>query len=399
MIRAVVKHSYIKGPKGTARARAHVNYIQHRAGEDREKGARPFFDRDRERVLGLEVKERIDAQERYGVQMHKLILSPGVTGVDLKEYTRETMEEIGRAKGLELDWYAVVHTNTDHDHVHVVVMGKDRDGHRVRFDRDDHKHLRQVGDRYLEREHQLDRYLDRELDRLLTDRDYKPRDQRELERQLERLEYGDHEKHSKRARDAERDRREFEKLDKDLHRAFEPQERGLGGKMTKDRYIRESQGRLLDFHHDYQTSWSRQRLEQIAAKQPDRADEIARELAYIDEIDREHKQDRFSREEDLDRLIDGKHPLDRLLDKVIEQDRADMKERRDERGEDKSDRADGNDRGERRPWSIFQRGYEQEQRDDGRSFEQDRQARPEDQSRHDRDREDRDRDRGDDFGR
>ena len=57
----IAKHSYIKGRKGTARAIAHVNYIQYRDGEDKNRldPARPFFDKERDEVLGLELKTSI----------------------------------------------------------------------------------------------------------------------------------------------------------------------------------------------------------------------------------------------------------------------------------------------------------------------------------------------------
>ena len=173
MIKAVVKHSYLKGSKGLGKARAHINYIQYREGEDRGKGPRQFFNDEREQILGRDIKERVLEQETNGVVMHKIMLSPGVQGADLQEYTREMMERLEREKGQQLEWYAVEHRNTEHVHVHVVVMGKDEDGRRVWIDRDDHKDLRDWGNRYLEREHTLERYLDREQERLLKDKEYK----------------------------------------------------------------------------------------------------------------------------------------------------------------------------------------------------------------------------------
>ena len=77
-MRSVVKHSYVKGAQKGARARAHVDYIQYRSGEDREKEPRSFFDDKRENFHGREVKQEID--KRSGKVIHKLILSPGVEG-------------------------------------------------------------------------------------------------------------------------------------------------------------------------------------------------------------------------------------------------------------------------------------------------------------------------------
>lgn len=165
-MRSVAKHSYIKGARGKARAKAHVNYIQHRRGDDREgREPREFFSPDKEGIQGREVKQDIDNSERAKVVVHKLILSPGLQNIDMQKYTRNVLENVGREKGLDLDWRAVIHKNTDHDHAHVIVFGKDKNGREVLFDRDDYKNMRDAGDRYLERHHFLERYLPRDMDR------------------------------------------------------------------------------------------------------------------------------------------------------------------------------------------------------------------------------------------
>jgi len=172
-MRSVAKHSYVKGARGKAKAKAHVNYIQYRRGDDRVDGKpREFFSGDREHIQGREVKRDIDESERAKVVAHKLVLSPGLQNVDVKAYTREVMEQVGREKGLDLDWRAVVHKNTDHDHAHVIIFGKDKNGREVFFNRDDYKNMREAGDRYLERNHFYERYLERDSDRVLKGKEY-----------------------------------------------------------------------------------------------------------------------------------------------------------------------------------------------------------------------------------
>lgn len=171
-MRSVVKHSFVKGAQKGARARAHVDYIQYRSGEDRDKEPRSFFDDKRENFHGREVKQEID--KRSGKVVHKLILSPGVEGVDVKEYTRHVMHDLNREKGLDLNWAAVVHTNTDNPHAHVVIMGKDKNDREVQLRLEDCKFIRESGDRYLERHHEFDRYKDRAMDKLMKSPDYSP---------------------------------------------------------------------------------------------------------------------------------------------------------------------------------------------------------------------------------
>ncbi|PZM77195.1 MAG: hypothetical protein DKT66_28560 [Candidatus Melainabacteria bacterium] len=167
-MRSVAKHSYIKGASGAARAKAHINYIQYRRGEDRENDKpREFFSPDREGIQGREVKQDIDNLDRSKVVAHKLILSPGLQNVDMQQYTRDLLKEVGKEKGLDLDWRAVIHKNTDHDHAHVVVFGKDKNGREVLFDRGDYKNMRDAGDRYLERHHYYERFLQRDMDKQL----------------------------------------------------------------------------------------------------------------------------------------------------------------------------------------------------------------------------------------
>lgn len=165
-MRSVAKHSYVKGASGKARMKAHVNYIQYRHGDDREnKQPRPFFSADRDHIQGREVKHDIEEIERGRLVAHKLILSPGLQGVDLQAYTREVLQEVGREKGLDLDWRAVIHKNTDHDHAHVIIFGRDENGREVYLDKGDYSKLREAGDRYLERNHFYERFLARDMDR------------------------------------------------------------------------------------------------------------------------------------------------------------------------------------------------------------------------------------------
>jgi hypothetical protein len=313
----------LKGSKGSGKARAHINYIQYRPGEDRQKGARGFFSGDRDEVLGREVKERLIVQERNGVTMHKLILSPGVQGCDLRDYTRDLMEKLQREKGQQLDWFAVEHRNTDHAHAHVVIMGKDLDGGRVRLDLRDMKNLREIGDRYLEREHKLERFLDREMERLLKEPqrsieiDYK---RTKGDREYERLMYGDADYDDRRrgSKERERDRQEWERMDKDLHRNY-GDDRTAGRPWTYRQYQMESSGRWLKFHEDYQNRVARERWLDMAKDNPEIAKEIAKELCWLKELEQEQKMDRY-KHVDIDRLIDGKDEHERWVDRILEKE-------------------------------------------------------------------------------
>jgi len=161
----IVRHSYIsvrakqhggvsfKAARGLAvgTALGHVKYIQHRPGKDLEKGGRDVFTDLEDSVDAKELRDIIRDYEGRDVVIHKLTLSPEVNPNDPKEFTREVMHQLGSEKGLDLEWWAVTHNNTDHRHVHVVVLSKDRNGRSVKFDKRDYDLLKEFGDRYLER--------------------------------------------------------------------------------------------------------------------------------------------------------------------------------------------------------------------------------------------------------
>jgi hypothetical protein len=189
----VVRHSYIsardrqsrKAPGGqpkvaaVGRALAHLKYIQHRPGEDREDGGRDMFD-EREDYLNARAWRKAIRESRDSkVVVHKLTLAPEIDPEDKKAFTREVMKKLGRDKGLDLRWVGVEHRNTAHHHIHVVVMGKDKTGKDVRFDKKDYDRIKEYGDRYLERMHPF------ELEKSRTDREDKERE-RIAERNRER---------------------------------------------------------------------------------------------------------------------------------------------------------------------------------------------------------------------
>ena len=132
----VVKHQYFsrrdrqsrgagKVPKVAAveRALAHVKYIQHRPGADCDEGGRELFSDLEDRLDGKVVRKAIREQQDNKVVAHKLTLAPEIDPADKKAFTREVMHRLGSENGLDLQWVAVEHNNTDHHHVHIVVLG------------------------------------------------------------------------------------------------------------------------------------------------------------------------------------------------------------------------------------------------------------------------------------
>lgn len=180
----VVRHKFIAGRGkrsggkvvAIGKALAHVKYIQHRPGPDREKGGREMFNDREDKVDAREMREAIKELDGSRVVVHKLTLAPEINPDDKKAFTREVMQNLSRDMGRDLEWFAVAHNNTDHHHIHVVVLGKDRNGTDVRIDLKDIDKVKEYGDRYLERCHPLE-----------LERSRREREDREKERRAERL--------------------------------------------------------------------------------------------------------------------------------------------------------------------------------------------------------------------
>jgi len=189
----VVRHSYISArdrqsrkvpgvqPKVAAvgRALAHLKYIKHRPGPDREEGGRDMFDDRDDDLNARAMRKAIRENQDSKVVVHKVTLAPEIDPEDQKAFTREVMKKLGRDKGLDLKWFGVEHRNTAHHHIHVVVMGKDKTGKDVRFDKKDYDRIKEYGDRYLERMHPF------ELEKSRSDREERER-QRIEERNRQR---------------------------------------------------------------------------------------------------------------------------------------------------------------------------------------------------------------------
>ena len=128
--RASVRVTYAK-PKSEGHWKAHGFYMQREAAAGKVGG----FSQDEN---GVSIPNTLQAwQSAEDPRLFKLILSPeNGARLDMEQYTRDWMRAVGKDLGLDLEWVAAVHTNTDHPHVHVAVRGMTRAGREVRFARE-----------------------------------------------------------------------------------------------------------------------------------------------------------------------------------------------------------------------------------------------------------------------
>ena len=323
MPRTVVKHSYCKGRNGTEASRRHINYVSYRAGEDRDKEGRKFFDQNRDNIDVREVKDRMyETADPRGVAMHKLILSPGRQDVNIYEYTREVMQELGREKGVTLDWKAVVHDNTDHIHAHVCLMAKTEEGKRLRLIPEDHQRMREIGDDYIYREFGVRRLVEREKDETRDVRDVLKGDERQfrtfIQKELPDPLLRDHEKapykgkqdlyeplfddpkEKRKDRDPDQDRLDYDKFDRDLKQSIDPDHSPT--RYSGRQKVREVAGSMSEFHGDYNSNMEKQRLRDLLEKNPEMKESIEKELESLKDF---AKENRPLNERDLTRFLEG----------------------------------------------------------------------------------------------
>jgi hypothetical protein len=345
----VVKHKYIpgRGPKSggkvvsIGKALAHVKYIQHRPGPDREKGGRELFNE----LDGLDASDMRDAIKRLGgnrVVIHKLTLAPEINVTDKKAFTRQVMEDLSRDKGLDLYWFGTEHNNTDHHHIHVVVLGKDRNGTDVRIDMKDIDKVKEYGDRYLERHHP------RELERSRRERDDK-----EKQRRAERIQARETAKEER-----VRDGVELPWMNKNIVREqIEPYKDWSKNKKQREKETTRASDEEKPYHQD---------TIEAAGKQWSRANNL-KELEDLNEYLWDNVDERIAKEDyrKLKRWIKDKEKLrdespDRKPDDEKEKakDQSDDKKPNDEQPKlrDESDEAKPNDAKEKEKLEIEYQG-------------------------------------------
>jgi len=165
VIRTVAKHRYFKGKAAALSVRQYIGYVAFRGGPDARASGRKFFDQDSDSISFAKVKAEFAYNPVPGqsVLTHELILSPGVQSVDAQRYTRVLMDKLERSMGRNLKWAAVAHKGK-HNHIHVFIDGRDKNERRVYLRKEEYRRLREWGDKYIQNEHGLERYLRKEVD-------------------------------------------------------------------------------------------------------------------------------------------------------------------------------------------------------------------------------------------
>ena len=126
----IAKGRYIKGGATNSASAGHLNshlkYLEHRSRDEQEsRDDRSIFSKDDDQVNRRDAVDDVMEHTSGSVSYHKIVLSPGDDEPvqDWREWTREVMADLEAEQGIDLHWYAVHHSNTEHEHVHVVLAG------------------------------------------------------------------------------------------------------------------------------------------------------------------------------------------------------------------------------------------------------------------------------------
>jgi hypothetical protein len=268
---------------------------------------RQMYSESSDHYSGAQLNKDIEGLGRNDV-VHKFMLSPGHNDVDTKTYVREVLTELGRAKGQELRYGFVVHENTDHKHAHVVLLGRDKENGQVRMDRLDHMKMRAFGDRFLEREHNVERVLDREMEDFCRTRNLNPMFEKERGVEFyDRLYKTD----KRKDRDATSEHLEWEKFNNDWKKFVEDKE-GTENRPYLGRSEYHDLGRMSDLSALMNNDLQKEIWQDIGQNHPEMKD-------LADETLKQLEQDKIELQQDVDRKTKAGDPfnaIDRIADQI-----------------------------------------------------------------------------------
>jgi hypothetical protein len=170
--RVVIKVSFSPHRAGSGKLAAHAAYLG-RDGAAREDERGQFYDASREEVedLSRDLSDWTEEDPRH----FRIMIAPESASRmdDLKDYVRDVMGQMESDLGIETQWVAVNHWNTDNPHAHVILRGRTGAGHELRIPRAYLSH----GLRHQARDHATNELGERSIldERMALDRDIKAR--------------------------------------------------------------------------------------------------------------------------------------------------------------------------------------------------------------------------------
>jgi hypothetical protein len=140
-----------------ARAKGYLRYMKTREGSDYiENRPRPVFNAKKDNVetefvLSAVIKQPLIRTCAYGV-----MLNPNSQHFDCQSLVRAIFRQYRNETGIELEWFATVHRNTNHSHAHIIVMPTDARDRSIMIRGVDIKLLQYLANQWLQTERDAD---------------------------------------------------------------------------------------------------------------------------------------------------------------------------------------------------------------------------------------------------
>jgi hypothetical protein len=109
-----------------ARTKGYLHYIKTREGSDYvDNRPRPIFNAKKDNVATEFILSAVNKQPPIKTCAYGLMLNPNSRHFDCQSLVRAVFRQYRNETGIELEWFATVHKNTDHSHAHIIVMPTD----------------------------------------------------------------------------------------------------------------------------------------------------------------------------------------------------------------------------------------------------------------------------------
>jgi hypothetical protein len=171
--RVVIKVSFSPHRAGSGKLAAHAAYLG-RDGAAREDEQGQFYDAARDKVEDL--SRDMSEWTREDPRHFRIMIAPESASRmdDLKGYVRDVMGQMESDLGIEAQWVAVNHWNTDNPYAHVILRGRTKAGHELRIPRAYLSH----GLRHQARDHATNELGERSMldERMALDREINAKD-------------------------------------------------------------------------------------------------------------------------------------------------------------------------------------------------------------------------------
>jgi len=132
--RVAVRVSY-SANKNPGQWKAHGRYVARESATQRGRSAEAGFNTTEQ---NLDIAAKLDKWQGAGDErLFKVIVSPEFGDrLNLHQYARELVHRMEYDMGVQLEWLAAVHHNTEHPHVHIALRGVDKKGIPLRLPRE-----------------------------------------------------------------------------------------------------------------------------------------------------------------------------------------------------------------------------------------------------------------------